>query len=322
MKPINSRQKSIEEAIEGYVEDAENKDLTHSTVKKRKRIPRDFHENILKELDREINSIKDIHPDHIEAYVDYRREQGVSDLTIRNEVTTIQGMLSTYNHSEFMVVFSMEDLGLDTKTNIQKQGDQVPSISEEEYRKLLEGAECLRDEIIFRIGWETGVRRSEMARIDIDDIKFDQRDIEIKQSKTSGTRTVFFDFGTEQKLKRYIKINRRKYPNSDDLDALFVSHDGMRLSPEHINHIIADTAEEVGIQEVIGTNSKGHKIRKVTSHSLRHSFALQRLKAEMPLKMIADIMGDSPDTVAETYLETDTDDLREANKKYRPNPYS
>jgi integrase/recombinase XerD len=320
MKPINKSEKSIEEAIEGYVEDAENKDLTHSTVKKRQRIPRDFHENILKELDREINSIEDIHPDHIEAYVDYRREQGVSDLTIRNEVTTIQGLLSTYNHSEFMVAFSMEDLGLDTKTNIQKQ-DKVPSISKDEYRKLLDGAECLRDEIIFRIGWETGVRRSEMARIDINDIKFDERDIKIKQSKSSGTRTVFFDFNTEQKLKRYIKINRRKYPNSDDLDALLVSHDGMRLSPEHINHIIADTAEKVGIQEVIGTNSKGHKIRKVTSHSLRHSFALQRLKAEMPLKMIADIMGDSPDTVADTYLETDTDDLREANDNYRPKPY-
>lgn len=319
MKPINSREKSIEEAIEGYVEDAKDKGLTHSTVKKRKRIPRDFYENVLQEHD--IERIEEVHPDHIEQYVTYRRGHGVSDLTIRNEVTTIQGMLSTYNHSEFMVVFSMEDLGLDTKTNIQKQGDTVPSISKSEYRKLLEGAECLRDEIIFRIGWETGVRRSEMARIDVSDIKFDEREININESKKDGTRTVFFDFSTEQKLKRYIKINRRKYPNADELDALLVSHDGMRLSHEHVNHIIADTAERVGIQEVIATNSKGHKIRKVTSHSLRHSFAIQRLKNEMPLKMIADIMGDSPDTVAETYLETDKEDLKEANKKYRPKPY-
>lgn len=321
MKAIKKDDKPIEEAIEEYADDSS---VSHSTLKKRKRIPRDFYENILKDYN--VHKINEIHPDHIQKYIEYRRKDGVADLTIRNEITTIQGLLNEFNHIEFLQIFSLKDYGLNTKTNVQQSDKQVKSITKDEYLKLLDHADSLRDELIFRVGWETGVRRSEMSNIDVGDIDLDEQEIRIESAKTEGNttsyRTVFFDFTTKQKLKKYITINREKYPNRTDTDALFLSHDGMRLSAEHINHKVADTAEDADIQDVIGTNSKGHDIRKVTAHTLRHSFALQRLKNEMPIKMIADIMGDSVDTVAQTYLETKKSDLKEANQKYRPKVYS
>jgi len=234
-------------------------------------------------------------------------------------------MLSDFNHTDFLQIFSLKDLKLNTKTNVQRTDKQVKSINKDEYKQLLEEAKCLRDELIFRIGWETGARRSEIANIDISDIDFEEREIEIDSAKTKSgkyeERTVFFDFNTKVKLQKYIDVDRNQYPNSEDLDALFLSHDGMRLSHEHVNHKIANSAERAGIQEVIGTNSKGHDIRRVTAHTLRHSFAVQRLRNEMPLKLIADIMGDSISTVSETYLQTTKEDLKEANQKYRPNIY-
>jgi len=320
MEAVRDSKTKIEDAIEEY---ADADDVSHSTLKKRRRIPRDFYENVLQEYD--IEYIKQIHPQHIEKYRDYRREQGVSDLTIRNEITTIQGMLSDFNHTDFLQIFSLKDLKLNTKTNVQRTDKQVKSINKDEYKQLLEEAKCLRDELIFRIGWETGARRSEIANIDISDIDFEEREIEIDSAKTKSgkyeERTVFFDFNTKVKLQKYIDVDRNQYPNSEDLDALFLSHDGMRLSHEHVNHKIANSAERAGIQEVIGTNSKGHDIRRVTAHTLRHSFAVQRLRNEMPLKLIADIMGDSISTVSETYLQTTKEDLKEANQKYRPNIY-
>ena len=319
MKSIRNPDTQVSVAIENYIEDAEtNSKTSYSVVKKRKRYPQLFKKKVLDVYD--VTKIKEIHPQHIEEYYKLRSKDGIADITIRNEIMTLRGLMTYYDHREFLESFDIGELELDLRTQIQKT-DEVPSISKEEYKKLLDGAKCLRDEVLFRIAWETGCRRKEIQNINISDINWDKNKITIQEAKKDGTRGVYFDFTTKQKLKQYIEVERHKYQNSTKLDALFLSIHGNRLTGNHINRKIANTSEEVGIQEEIGENAEGNIMRRVTAHSMRHSYALTRLHNGMSLKLIADSMGDSVETVSETYLETSEEDIKQANEEYRPKIY-
>lgn len=307
----------ISEAIDEYISDAEN--MSESTYDKRNRILKDNIAPIVEEYN--IQKINDWHPDHFQEYVDLRRNEGVSDVSISNEINHIQGLIRKYNYYEFLQFFERSELDLSTRTNVEKKAESIPSISEKEYRTLLRECDSLRNELIFRIGWETGVRRSEMAKIDISDIDGDEITIDSAKKQDEEERTVFLDLSTESKVQQYIRTERKSYASHADTDALLITSSG-RIHAHTINNIIVRTAERAGIQETIGTDSDGNELNRITSHSLRHSFALKRLEEGMNIKYISQIMGDTVQSVSETYLQTDKDALKKANKENRPNPYS
>jgi len=48
---------------------------------------------------------------------------------------------------------------------------------------------------------------------------------------------------------------------------------------------------------------------------------MQRFKNGMNLKMIADLMGDSVQTISDTYLQTSVEERKQSNMDHRPNVY-
>lgn len=313
-KGIYTPDTEIEQAIEKYLQ--EPKKSTH-TIRNRREVLTRFLDDIAEKWD--IEKIEDIHPDHIQEYIDQRRRDGMADISIKNEVIHIQGICTKYNHS---LNDDIDLSHLDTSPKYRDADGQPPHITVEEYRQLLNEANNLRDECIFRVLWETGIRRAECHRINCQDVNFEENSIDIDSAKEDGYRIVFIDPTTSLRLKKYIEVNRKKYPNYNDTDALFLSEDGMRLSGEHISLKVREAAERAGIQEVLGRDAQGHRRHKVTAHSLRHSFAIHRIDNNMPLKYVAEIMGNSPEVVADTYLNPTPDQLQLANRKSRPNVYS
>jgi integrase/recombinase XerD len=318
MKQIYKPETDLEEAIEEVVEDG--KTLSHSTYKKRKRILYDFKQNICDNYE-DVSQVNELGTDLIKKYIQYRKKKGVSDLSIRKEITHIQKLATYYNFHEFNRALDFDQLRLNPKTKIEKS-DKKPHITVEEYQEMLEVTEELRTELVLRIAWETGARASEIERIDVSDVDIEENEITIDEAKKeNSSRKVYFDFSTKQKLKEYINLERDKYPNYNDTDALFLSHDGQRMTSSHISRKIASKAEEAGVQEIIGTNSQGHELRKVTAHSMRHSFAVHRLNEGMDVSYIARIMGDSVQTVRDTYLQLNDETVKEKNQLHRPKPY-
>lgn len=316
MKAVYTPDTDIETAIESYIEDADS----HASERERKRILPQFVE-ILNSEGIELETVEDIHPDHISIYSTNRKNSGVREATISNEINPIQGLTRKYNHFDFLNLFNKSDLKLNTNTVIQ-DSDKVPHIKTDEYIKMLQSTDSLRNECILRILWETGVRRSECSKIDIEDIDFNENKITIDSAKSNDTRSVWFDFSTEQKLRTYINRHRDTiYPNPET-DALFINWQGTRLTPHAINSNIVKIAERSGVQDSLGENAKGDSLNRVTAHSFRHSFAVQRLQNGCSIKYIADMLGNTVKTTANTYLQTDDEDIKEQNERYRPKVYS
>jgi len=316
MKGIYNPDTPIDTAIESYCDEAKS----HASERERKRILPQFVK-IIEEQGITIETVDDIHPDMMRVYSNQRSNEGVRDATILNEFNPITGLCRRYNHYDFLVRFEKSELDLDSNTVIQ-DSDKLPHVTKQQYLKMLKETDSLRNECILRTLWETGIRRSECAKIDISDIDFEENEITIDSAKSKGTRPVWFDFSTEQKLRQYINSYRDTiYPNPET-NALWLNWQGTRLTPHAINRVVVKTAERADIQETIGSNAKGDNLNRITAHSFRHSFAVQRLQNGLSIKYIADMLGNTVSTTAETYLQTDYEDIKEQNKQYRPKVYT
>lgn len=316
MKALRNPSTEIAEASNSYIQDAKTND-SHHTVRERQRAIRHFIQKIAWEYS--LNHIEDIHPDHVEEYVKIRRREGNSDITIKGEVNYIRGLCSYYNHTDFLNIFQMQDLQLSSKTIVERS-PETPWLSIEEYQKLVSECSSLREELICRIGWETGVRRSEASSIDVNDI--DGRTIQIESSKrgkhNSEKRTVYIRADTKAMIHRYINSERNSYSSNTETDALFITERGI-MHKHTINEIFKSIAHDAGIQKSIGENSKGDNLNLYTYHSLRHSFAIHRLENGINLQHLSDLLGDTVQTVSETYLQSSNKQLKRANESTRPN---
>jgi integrase/recombinase XerD len=133
----------------------------------------------------------------------------------------------------------------------------------------------------------------------------------------SPTRRVYYGETTAEKLKRWLASGRDKYRYAAESPYLFPSSHGERYSTQHVNQIVKDAAEAADIQKYYATDSKGDDRAVYTCHALRHSFAVHRVLDDCPISYIAEMMGDSMETV-ETYLQVRDEDVREANNRHRP----
>jgi integrase len=142
----------------------------------------------------------------------------------------------------------------------------VPVISEDDFRKLLRSAEGKgfiqrRDTAILLVLFDTGIRRGELAGINVGDISLRERWADV--SGKTGRRRVYFGTKTAVALDRYLRERRgHRYADRPDL---WLGQDGP-LNPGAINQMLAKRCAAVGLP-------------RFHPHQLRHTFAHEHLSA-------------------------------------------
>lgn len=128
-----------------------------------------------------------------------------------------------------------------------------------------------RERMVVEMLLDTGARLSELLNIKKSDIKWDSRQIWIRKGKGNKERFVLFTPECSERLKKYISIYDNKSP--------FI------FSNKRGNHLSRDWATKF-----FGMLSKALNI-KVTSHMLRHTFAVHLTLKGMPLNYLQTLMG-------------------------------
>lgn len=138
----------------------------------------------------------------------------------------------------------------------------------------------MRDEVLIRMLYETWARVSELLKVDVRDIDFDNCSIRIRHPKGRAVfrieegkrihvdtvhrqRQVFFGDYTRDLVIRYLQ-GRKRGP-------LIANGKKKRLSTRQAERIVDRLARSAGIQKVIGYNKKGREIRLVTCKALREA---------------------------------------------------
>lgn len=143
----------------------------------------------------------------------------------------------------------------------------------------------LRDRAILELLYASGIRRAEVARIDVSDCALEKRQIRI-HGKGSKERQVLINGTTAKAIEAYL----RKRPASES-DALFLGRGGNRLTPKHVWRIFRDIYRISGLK------------RHASPHTLRHSFATHLAENGVDLETIRELLGHESLATTGIYLK-------------------
>lgn len=141
----------------------------------------------------------------------------------------------------------------------------------------------LRDLVIVRMLWDTGVRVSELCDLDLSQINENKRSAVIQTKKTGKRRIIVWSEETHTLLIKYMTMRLQLY-KSKISSAVFVGWTkneewSARLSSRSIQRSIKYYVDRAGIKE------------KITPHSFRHGWAHMRRDQNAPLAFIQRGLG-------------------------------
>ena len=173
----------------------------------------------------------------------------------------------------------------------------------------------VRDLAIMETLYSSGLRVSELISLNREQVDLKRREFMIR-GKGRKPRIVFLSKSAGEKIEEYIKTrkdefkplfinNGRGYKKKD----IILSMDGekMRMSRMAVENVVRKYALMAGI------------IKKVTPHTLRHSFATELLINGADIRSVQEMLGHSSITTTQVYTHITNKKLREVHEKYLKN---
>lgn len=166
--------------------------------------------------------------------------------------------------------------------------------------KLLDSDPHPRNGSILRLLAETGIRRSELAALDVSDLLAGQFLIVVRRGKGGKMRML----PLTSTLRRELEELTAGRSNG----AMFASRAGSRLSVRQINRIIAQAGRRAGI------TSPNPRHNQITCHLLRHSFARLWKENGGSIETLSKILGHA--SIKTTMDVYGTESLADVQKNY------
>ncbi len=188
--------------------------------------------------------------------------------------------------------FFKEILGKEfNKIKMPKKEKRLPSVlSKEEVRRLIDNADNIKSRLIISLLYSSGLRVSELVKLKVDDIDFNEKMGWVRQGKGNKDRMFSLSENLTQEMKEYLGMKE------DDRQYLF-SLD-KPLTTRNIQKIIKGTKERAKIN------------KKVTPHTLRHSFATHLLENGTDIRLIQKLLGHNSISTTELYTHVSNNQLR------------
>ena len=231
-----------------------------------------------------------------------------SDKKSRSQARSISAIKSFFNYLIFEGYIKESPI-----SNIEapKQEKKLPVVlTEDEIKNLINSIDLnhdfgQRNKTIIEILYGTGIRVSELVNLKLSNIFFKENIIKVIGK---GNKERFVPLGeiASCEMKIYINDRNRLKIDSKSSDILFLNRYGRRLTRSMIFKIISDASKRIGLD------------KKISPHTLRHSFATHLIKNGADLRTIQLILGHESITTTEIYTHLDTLHLEEVLKKYHP----
>ncbi len=162
----------------------------------------------------------------------------------------------------------------------------------------------LRDRALLELLYGTGMRRSEAARLKLDDIDLEERVILIREGKGRKDRVVPLGKKAKRVLLDYLEHGRPKLLRGQEQNAVFLGRRGEGLSLSQVTHRVAELGLKVHL--------------KLAPHVLRHSCATHLLKGRADIRHIQRLLGHKSLQTTERYTKVEVADLREVIQRCHP----
>lgn len=163
----------------------------------------------------------------------------------------------------------------------------------------------LRDRAILEMLYGAGLRISELTGLDVDDLELEDGSVRVL-GKGGKERDVPVGRYAREAATAYLARARPGFATAKSRAALFLNQRGGRLTRQGVSQLLGRHVRAAGIR------------RRVTPHTLRHSFATHLLEGGADVRVVQELLGHASVATTQIYTLVTKEHLREAYYSAHP----
>lgn len=243
----------------------------------------------------------------IQGYIADLAKLGLLPSTIARKVSSIR-MFYRFLEAEYSLKQDpTEDLV------VPRQLRRLPTVlTVKEIETMLEAAASypdrrwsLRSRALLEVMYGCGLRISEALNLTLSDVNLEENFVRV-MGKRSKERIVPLGSFAREALQDYLALARPSYLGKKVSEYLFLNHHGRRLSRMGAWQLVRKCLQLAGIK------------RRVTPHTLRHSFATHLLEGGADLRVVQELLGHADISTTQIYVHLDREYLRQVYRTFHP----
>jgi integrase/recombinase XerD len=220
----------------------------------------------------------------LRLYQVHQRKQGVQPPTMNGAVAALRFFFTTTCNRPEMA----------RHLTLVRQPQKLPVVlTLEEVARLIEAAPSPKYKAALGVAYGAGLRVSEVANLRVSDIDSERMVIRVEQGKGKKDRNGMLSPRLLVLLREWWLVGRPTtwlFPGRDSL---------LPITPRQLHRVVCETAGAVGIE------------KRVSPHTLRHSFATHLLEQGVDIRLIQVALGHSKLDTTARYAHVASKVLRE-----------
>ncbi|MCM3566721.1 site-specific tyrosine recombinase XerD [Neobacillus mesonae] len=295
----------MEEQIQPFLHFlAVEKGLAQNTIKSYERDLKSYI-HYLKEVE-SIEVLNYIQRTHIVHFLKFLKDQGKSPKTVARHIASVRSF------HQFLLREKETEQDPTVHLEAPKLERTLPKVlSLQEVETLLDAPKPhdhygLRDKAMLELLYATGIRVSELIGMDVEHINIPMGFI---RCFGKGNRERIIPIGRTAvgAVQQYLDAGRPLFNSKNQNEqALFLNHQGKRLTRQGFWKILKKLAREAGIN------------KELTPHTLRHSFATHLLENGADLKAVQEMLGHADISTTQIYTNVTKTKITDVYRKFHP----
>jgi integrase/recombinase XerD len=254
---------------------------------------------------RRITKPAQISSSHIRAFFKDCYDRGIAARSNARRLAALKAFFAFFSSQGITEVNPVLDI------EPPKTGRPLPdTLSVAEVEQMLRLPEkttpmILRDYAMLHLLYATGIRVSELVNLPMNSCSLSSGHVRVL-GKGNKERLVPFNAIAGEKVEKYLEMGRPALLKNRPSPHLFVSNRGKAMTRNRFWQIIRQLAVQGGIT------------KKVSPHTLRHSFATHLLAGGADLRSVQMMLGHADIATTQIYTHVDSSRLKAAHQRFHP----
>ena len=238
----------------------------------------------------------------VKSFMASLKENGLANKSIDRKISTLRSFYKYCLREDLIRVSPMMKV-----KSLKLPKPLVKFVPESDMEKISFGDaddfQTKRDELLFELLYQTGMRQAEMRGLRDADV--DKAEMKVKiVGKRNKTRFVPLSHKMLGMIDHYRQLRDAAFPEHDD--RLLVNDKGKEMTPYYIYNKVHQMLEGVTT------------LKQKSPHVLRHTFATHLLDEGADLRAIQELLGHADLSSTQIYAHTTIEQLKKIHKQAHP----
>ncbi len=229
----------------------------------------------------------------IEGFMQYLSAQRMSGVTRVRKLAAMHKLFAFMAENKILA-----GNPANTVKGARREEKEPNILYKEQYKALLyEASDNIRDYAIIQTFLQTGIRLSELVNLRVDDVDFAHRILTVRQGKGKKDRQIPLVDEAVKALRNYLRYRNTEVIEDDEV--FFLANNGTSLNVSTVKYLVAKYVKKAGIR------------KKVSVHTLRHTFGAHKADKHMSLATLQELMGHKKKETTLKYIHLAKTNLRQ-----------